>query len=152
MAKGRAGEQWVGRWLYQVWYGVAAPRDREVFVRVGLGRHQPTGDLIVPDDFPCLVEVKNKVYDILRDKELREVAMQLFRAAQRYRRPYALVFFRRAKRQWHVLVASLTLTPWVGEESWVHFGADCLLIAIPLQMLERCLTKLKEGDKDACAG
>lgn len=62
--KGRRGEQEVGRILYKMWYNADPPADRTVFVRVGLGRPQPTGDLIVPDDFPFWVEVKNKEMDL----------------------------------------------------------------------------------------
>lgn len=41
-------------------YGEKPPKDRNVFVRVGFGRKQQSGDLILPDTFPFIVEVKNR--------------------------------------------------------------------------------------------
>lgn len=59
LRKGRKGEQEVARHLYKAHFGEDPPADRQVFIRVGLGRKQPKGDLIVPSDFPFIVEVKN---------------------------------------------------------------------------------------------
>lgn len=63
--KGRKGERDIARWLYEVWFNEPPPADRSVFVRVGLGRKQLSGDLILPPDFPFrAVEVKNREVSI----------------------------------------------------------------------------------------
>lgn len=58
--KGKRGELQVGRLLYTAHYGTPPPPDRTVFVRTKPGVRQHDGDLVVPDDFPFLVEVKNR--------------------------------------------------------------------------------------------
>lgn len=58
--KGRQGEQDVARRLYKLWFKEEPPPDRQYFIRVGFGRKQQGGDLIVPPDFPFIVEVKNR--------------------------------------------------------------------------------------------
>lgn len=58
--KGVKGEREVARKLYEVWVGVPPPPDREIFVRTKIGVRQRLGDIVVPDDFPFVVEVKNR--------------------------------------------------------------------------------------------
>ena len=58
--KGAVGEQQVGRFLYQAWFGEEPARQREVFTRTKPGCRQREGDLQVPQDFPWLVSVKNQ--------------------------------------------------------------------------------------------
>lgn len=58
--KGVKGEREVGRKLYEVWVGVSPPPDRDIFVRTKIGVRQRAGDIVVPPDFPYLIEVKNR--------------------------------------------------------------------------------------------
>lgn len=58
--KGVKGEREVARKLYEAWMGIPPPPDREIFVRTKIGVRQSLGDIVVPPDFPYLVEVKNR--------------------------------------------------------------------------------------------
>ncbi len=69
--KGKEGELDVARRLYEAHFGCPPPPDRTVFVRTKPGVRQHEGDLIVPEDFPFFVEVKNRsicLSHLLRDE------------------------------------------------------------------------------------
>lgn len=56
--KGVIGEQEVARKLASL-FGLAGA-DREVFVRTKIGVRQTFGDIVVPPEFPFVIEVKNR--------------------------------------------------------------------------------------------
>lgn len=100
--KGRRGEQDIARWLYEVWFNEPPPADRSVFIRVGLGRKQPTGDLILPPDFPFrAVEVKNREVSIT---DLLTLSGDIGTWVKSYPAP-ALVFVK-VKRKWVAIVVT----------------------------------------------
>jgi len=112
IAKGRRGEQEVARMLYKAHYGTKPPADRQVFIRVGFGRSQPQGDLIVPPDFPFTVEVKNREVPLhrlpqevcewltpyLADGDLKGSMLLIFK----HQRKWWVVLVKAFKFLWHV--------------------------------------------------
>lgn len=94
-AKGRRGEQEVARLLYKAWFGKDSPADRQVFIRVGFGRKQPTGDLLTPPDFPFIVEIKNTKVELQQLLGLLDKWLQPY---QHRDKKVAVVF--KVKRAW----------------------------------------------------
>lgn len=102
--KGRRGEQEIGRILYEAWFGSPPPKDREHFIRVGFGRRQARGDLILPPDFPfTAVEVKNRNVPL---EEVLEIKGQFLKWLLNLTPPATLIF--KHNRKWIVAIVTMT--------------------------------------------
>jgi len=100
--KGRRGEQEIARLLYKAWFGEEPPAERSVFVRTGLGRKQPHGDIVVPSDFPYIVEVKN------RNFQLHEITPRFVEECIHGRRLPVAIFLKLCHK-WYVVVVDSAL-------------------------------------------
>ena len=113
--KGKEGELWVGRWLYRVWYDREPEPDRQVFVRTKVGVRQDEGDIVVPPEFPFVVEVKNRLLHPIADLELfTQICSELIGKAEKQGKEGGLLFFRLNKRTWcslYVTKPQIPLTP-----------------------------------------
>lgn len=99
--KGKEGEREVARFLFKAHYGDEPPSDRTVFIRTKLGTAQPFGDLIVPDDFPFAVSVKNFAISLV-GADMQRVWKEACQFAVAAQKAPLLAFRWHSNRQWMV--------------------------------------------------
>ncbi len=134
-SKGRRGEQEVARILYKAWFGVEPSKEREFFVRVGFGRKQPYGDLIVPPDFPFIVEVKNINFD------LQQITPATLQSIIKNKANLPVAVFLKLNHKWWVVVVEKGTPP---DGFWHIHTPNWSATLYPLKVFVSILADVKQ--------